>query len=166
MKELVKLDQKDNWEALDMLFFLYIKDVTVSIIFNLQVEGFVNYKAVDLRPIKSKVMEILSVIKTVIINVNLFNRQKLNLKNWILIAPLLEIKGLVLPGPWVCSLKSCAEIFEIIILSEFWHCFLNKKNKAHMLGNVLKIPSFAAKFCMLSIYHIFFIHYTGHKINL
>lgn len=81
MKELVKLDQEDNWEALDMLFFLYIKDVTVSIIFNLQVEGFVNYKAVDLRPIKSKVMEILSIIKTVIINVNLFNRQKLNLKN-------------------------------------------------------------------------------------
>lgn len=74
MKELVKLDQEDNWEVLDMLFFFYIKDVIVFIIFNLQVEGFVNYKVVDLRLIKSKVMEIFFIIKIVIINVNFFNR--------------------------------------------------------------------------------------------
>lgn len=76
-------------------------------------------------------------------------------KNWILIVLLLEIKDLVLPGPWACSLKSCAEISEIIILSEFWHLFLNKKNKAHMLGNVLKIQS-----CMVSFLHFKYMYTT------
>lgn len=92
---------------------------------------------------------------------NLFNRNEAKenknpkFKNWILIVLLLEIKGLVLPGPWACSLKSCAEISEIIILSQFWHLFLNKKNKAHMLGNVLKIQSF-----MVSFLHFKYIYTT------
>ena len=45
LKEFIYLDERDNWEALDIFFLLRM--YTVFIIFHLQVEGSVNYKAVD-----------------------------------------------------------------------------------------------------------------------
>ena len=86
---------------------------------------------------------------------NPFNRQYTEFEKLNINTSIIWGKGfIVLQSPWACSLKSCAEIFEIIVLTKFWHFFLNVKNKTHMPGKVLKIQSFMAYFCILSIHHL------------